>query len=79
MEKIKYTHLLECRHCVSAGHCRTYYMRCNVIGETEKSIKLEIIGERYWKGFENKRRIRYLPKNESWRLLKELEDETHND
>lgn len=71
MEEIKYTYLLECRHCVSAGHCRTYYMKCNVIGETKKSIKLEIIGERYWKKFENKRRIRYLPKSESYRLLKE--------
>lgn len=75
--EIKYTHLLECKHCISSNHCRTYYMRCNVLGETKNSIKLEIIGERNWKCYENKRRIRYLPKNESWRLLKELENGTN--
>lgn len=68
MAEVKYTHRLECSHCVSSRQCMRYTMRCNILGYTKKSIKLEIIGERYWKGFDQKKRIRYLPKDESWRL-----------
>ena len=65
-----FTHWLSCRHCIGENHSKEYSMRCNVLGYTKKSIKLEVIGERYWKGYDNKKRIRYLPKNESWRLHK---------
>lgn len=71
--KNKYSHLLECQHCIGT-HCRTYYMRCNILGQTKNSIKLEVIGERDWKYYENKKRIRYLPKNESWRLQEKLNE-----
>ena len=68
MAEVKYTHRLECSHCVSSRQRMRYTMRCNILGYTKKSIKLEIIGERNWKGFDQKKRIRYLPKDESWRL-----------
>lgn len=66
-EKINYTHRLECSHYIGT-HGKKYTMRCNILGETKKSIKLEIIGERDWNCYENKRRIRYLPKAEKYRL-----------
>ena len=68
MSEVTHTHWLCCRHCVGEKRSKEYVMRCNILGETRKSIKLEIIGERYWKGYENKKRIRYLPKSEKWRL-----------
>ncbi len=65
--KNNYTYFLRCQHCVGT-HCKIYYMKCNILGKTKKFIKLEIIGERYWKCYEQKRRIRYLPLNEFYRL-----------
>lgn len=54
------THLLNCSHCVGQN-CKYYTMKCIVLKEINNSrLKIVVFGERNWKGYENKKRIRYV-------------------
>ncbi len=54
------THLLICEHCVGLN-CKTYYMKCIVLGKTRSgSTKVIVFGDRYWKDREHVKRLRYV-------------------
>lgn len=54
------THLLECRHAIGKNGY-DYYMKCLVLGTTKSNkTKILVFGNRYWKGAEHTKRIRYV-------------------
>lgn len=66
MEKIKElkrkdaTHRLACRHSIGRSGF-DYYMDCTILKRTNAGkLKLLVFGERYWKGYDDKKRIRYV-------------------
>lgn len=54
------THLLECRHAIGRSG-RDYVMDCIILKEMPNGrLKILVFGERYWKGHDDKKRIRYV-------------------
>jgi hypothetical protein len=64
------THKFLCRHCVSAGSCREYYMRCIPLGSVTGAgkIKCLVFGDRYWK--RDKQSIRYVDADRLKKIIK---------
>ena len=59
------THLLKCAHALGT-HRFEYTMRCHILGLTKSRMrKILVFGDRYWKGAEHVKKIRYVP---PWRL-----------
>ena len=55
------THVLHCRHCVSARNCMEYNMDCIVLKEMpNRRLKIVVFGDRYWKDRPDNPRIRYV-------------------
>ena len=55
------THNLECCHCVSPRSCYDYSMDCIILKEMlDNRLKILVFGDRYWKGYDDKKRIRYV-------------------
>ena len=54
------THLLKCCHAINPN--RIYYvMNCIVLKKTKAGkLKVLVFGDRYWKGHEDKKQIRYV-------------------
>ncbi len=55
------THLLSCRHAIGV-YGYDYTMRCHVLKYMPdgKRAKILVFGDRYWRGHETKKRIRYV-------------------
>jgi len=61
----KATHLLECSHCIGSN-CKQFDMRCSIVKTMpDGRLKIVVFGELYWKGKDEKKRIRYV---EAWRV-----------
>jgi hypothetical protein len=73
----EFTHYLECAHCIGRTR-KVYFMRCNVLKTLPGNrLKLEVYGERYWKGKEDVKRVRYTESNRVFkkdRLLGEQQE-----
>ena len=64
LERKDATHLLSCRHSQNSRQHYDYYMDCIIIKEMPgQRLKILVFGERYWKGHDNKQRIRYVDKS----------------
>ena len=58
------THKLKCRHAQNSRVGRDYWMECIVLRELPNNrVKLLVFGERYWKGRDHIKYIRYVDKN----------------
>ena len=57
------THRLECRHAIGrSGY--DYTMDCVILKEMpDNRLKILVFGDRYWKGYDDKKRIRYVHRN----------------
>ena len=54
------THKLSCSHNISRN-CYDYFMDCIVLGKTKSGkLKILVFGDRYWKGHDDKKQIRYV-------------------
>ncbi len=54
------THKLKCRHAIGL-HGMNYTMDCIPLKEMpDGRLKVLVFGERYWKGHDEKKRIRYV-------------------
>ena len=61
------THYLECRHAVGRNGW-DYLMSCIVLKEMPNNrLKILVFGERYWKRYKDKKRIRYV---DSYKVFK---------
>jgi hypothetical protein len=59
------THLLKCAHAIGTSKF-DYTMRCHILKNMKDGrVKILVFGDRYWKGRENIKRVRYVPK---WRI-----------
>ena len=57
------THKLECSHVIGKNRY-TYYMDCIPLKTmSDGRVKVLVFGDRYWKGHEDKKRIRYVKAN----------------
>lgn len=55
------THRLRCCHKVGRGPGYNYTMPCIVLGRTKSGkTKIVVFGDRYWKGKDRRKRIRYV-------------------
>ncbi len=55
------THNLHCRHCINPKNVREYYMDCIILKELPNNrLKILVFGDRYWKGHDDKKQIRYV-------------------
>ncbi len=62
------THIVHCRHCVTATQCEDYTMLCIVLDRRDgKHVRVLVFGDRYWKNKKHIRRIRYI---QNWKLTK---------
>jgi len=55
------THFLHCRHCYGLGKEKDYWMPCillNTVGEDR--AKVMVFGDRFWRGREHVKRVRYV-------------------
>ena len=68
------THYLKCKHCIGKNKYN-YLMKCLIL-KTVKSGKLKIIvfGNRYWKGYADLKRIRYVRIDRLIKLKKDLKE-----
>ncbi len=66
------THFLSCRHAIGL-HGYDYTMRCHVLKNMPDGyrVKILVFGDRYWKGKEHIRRVRYVDRT---RLTKRAVD-----
>jgi len=54
------THKLRCRHAIGRSGL-DYYMDCIILREMPNDrLKILVFGERYWKHYKDKRKIRYV-------------------
>ncbi len=54
------THYLCCRH-VIGRNVREYGMKCIILDKISRGrLKILVFGERYWKGHNDKKQIRYV-------------------
>lgn len=54
------THKLKCSHVIGKVNYK-YYMDCIPLKKmSDGRIKILVFGDRYWKGYEYKKRIRYV-------------------
>ena len=62
------THYLQCAHQI--GHGRTdYVMSCIPLNTVPSGrIKVLVFGERYWKGYDDKKSIRYVSKSRIYKI-----------
>ena len=65
MERLKIkdaTHRLSCRHAIGLSGL-DYYMDCIILKEMPNDrLKILVFGDRYWKGHDDKKQIRYVDK-----------------
>jgi hypothetical protein len=58
------THVLHCRYCIGRS-AYNYTMKCLILGKTKSGkYKILVFGERYWKRYKNKKRIRYIDESQ---------------
>ena len=58
------THKLKCRHAQNSRVGLDYWMECIVLRELPNNrVKLLVFGERYWKGRDHIKHIRYVNKD----------------
>lgn len=56
-------HYLECAHQIGISR-KVYYMRCEVLkAMPDGRLKVRVYGDRNWRGYEDKSRIRYVQPN----------------
>ena len=54
------THELKCRHAIGANG-KVYYMQCHVLKTLpNKRLKIQVYGDRYWKGAHHIVKTRYV-------------------
>lgn len=69
------THYLCCRH-VIGRNIREYGMKCIVLEKMSRNrLKILVFGERYWKGHDDKKQIRYVYNYRVIPMKKEVKDE----
>jgi len=57
------THRLSCSHAVNSVSRYDYCMDCIILKEMPNDrLKILVFGERYWKGYDDKKQIRYVDK-----------------
>ncbi|MBA7552585.1 hypothetical protein ES705_45154 [subsurface metagenome] len=57
------THKLSCRHAFNSRSGLDYLMECLILKEMPNNrLKILVFGERYWRGYDHKKRIRYVDK-----------------
>ena len=57
------THKLSCSHAFNAKSRYDYWMDCIILKEMpDNRLKILVFGERYWKHYKDKRRVRYVDK-----------------
>jgi hypothetical protein len=58
------THELSCRHSMNHRSGFDYNMNCIILKEMPNDkLKILVFGDRYWKGHDHKKRIRYVDKS----------------
>lgn len=62
------THKLKCRHAVGRNGSN-YTMFCIVLRKTKSGrIKIVVFGDRFWRNRENRKRIRYVEKQQLFKI-----------
>ena len=58
------THKLSCRHACNSGSGFDYLMECLILKDMPNDrLKILVFGERYWRGYDRKKRVRYVDKS----------------
>ena len=57
------THKLSCRHAIGLSGLN-YCMDCIILKEMpDNRLKILVFGERYWKGYDDKKQVRYVDRH----------------